>query len=39
MVPAEIFSIDFYIKHVREIIAERIEYERSILGEDDEEPG
>ena len=34
-----IFSIDFYIKHVREIIAERIEYERSILGEDDEEPG
>jgi hypothetical protein len=31
-----IFTVDFYIKHVRELIAERIAYEASILGEDEE---
>lgn len=31
-----IFTIDFYIKHVREMIRERIAYEVSILGEEDE---
>jgi hypothetical protein len=31
-----IFTVEFYVKHVREMIAERIEYERSILGEEDE---
>ncbi|CAN7694145.1 hypothetical protein LJR030_003682 [Rhizobium sp. LjRoot30] len=32
-----IFTIDFYIKHVREIIADQIAYEMSILGEEDDE--
>lgn len=31
-----IFTIDFYIKHVREMIAERLAYEASILGEEEE---
>lgn len=31
-----VFTIEFYIKHVREMIAERIDYERSILGEEEE---
>lgn len=32
-----IFTIEFYIKHVREIIADQIAYEMSILGEEDDE--
>jgi hypothetical protein len=31
-----IFTIEFYIKHVREMIAERLAYEASIIGEEDE---
>jgi hypothetical protein len=31
-----IFTVEFYIKHVRQIIAERIAYEASILGEEEE---
>lgn len=30
-----VFSIDFYISHVRQIIADAIEEERSLLGEED----
>lgn len=30
-----VFTIDFYIKHVREMLASRIAYEASIIGEDD----
>lgn len=33
-----LFTVDFYIKHVREIIAQHIAYEASILGEEDDEP-
>jgi hypothetical protein len=32
-----IFTIDFYIKHVREMLAERLAYEASILGEEEGE--
>jgi len=32
-----LFTIDFYIKHVREIIADRLADEASILGEEDPE--
>jgi hypothetical protein len=31
-----VFAVEFYINHVRKIIADQIEYECSILGEDDE---
>jgi hypothetical protein len=31
-----LFTVEFYIKHVREIIAERLAYEVSILGEEEE---
>lgn len=31
-----IFTLTFYVKHVREILAERLAHEMSILGEDDE---
>jgi hypothetical protein len=32
-----LFTIEFYVKHAREIIAERLAYEASILGEEDGE--
>jgi hypothetical protein len=32
-----IFTVEFYVKHVREMIAERIAYERSLLGEEEDE--
>src|SRR5262249_34043445 len=32
-----LFTIDFYIKHVREMISDHLAYEASILGEDDSE--
>lgn len=31
-----LFSIDFYIKHVREIISDKLDYEFSIIGADDD---
>lgn len=31
-----IFTIEFYVKHVREIIAQHLAYEASIIGEEDE---
>lgn len=31
-----IFTIEFYVKHVRQIIAQHLAYEASILGEEDE---
>lgn len=32
-----LFTVEFYVKHVREIIADRLAYEASIIGEDDPE--
>jgi hypothetical protein len=32
-----IFAVEFYVKHVREIIAEALAYEASILGREDDE--
>jgi hypothetical protein len=32
-----IFTVEFYVKHVREIIAEALDYEDSILGREDDE--
>jgi hypothetical protein len=32
-----IFTVEFYVKHVREIIAEALAYEASILGREDDE--
>ena len=31
-----VFTVEFYVAHVRKIIAERIEHERNIIGEEDE---
>ena len=32
-----IFTMEFYVKHVRELLADQIAYEMSILGEDEDE--